>query len=139
MGAGFVLVVIRPAEGEAKYGKAAVHDGLLNRLRAAQKGADVLIEAGVPEQEAHDFAAYDLWRPTKVGVFVEHAGSGFTFRIDTPDAEMHTCSCCGRLIWNSRAHCSGCCTRHRDTPACCVRDHGIPACLPENSAHSRRA
>lgn len=131
----FSLSVIQPPEGGAKYGKAAVHDGLLNRLWAAQKGADILIEAGVSAEGAYDFAAYGLWRPTKVGTFVEHEMSGLTFRVDTPDEGMRVCSCCSRLIWGDRPHCSGCCTRHRDVPACCTRDHDVPACLSANSAH----
>jgi hypothetical protein len=132
----YVLTVVRPSEGEAKYGKATVHGGLHSRLKAAQKGADVLIKAGVPEGEARTFGAYDLWIPTKLGAFVEHPGTRLTFCTDTPDQKKYACSCCGRLSWGNRTHCSGCCTGHRDTPACCIRDHDTPACLPENTAHA---
>jgi hypothetical protein len=124
----FVLSVVRPPEGGAKYGKATVYEGLRSRLWAANKGADLLIEAGVPEQEARNFGAYDLWYPVTVGTFVDHEGTGLTFRVDRAGEAPTVCSCCGGLVLNGRARCHG----------CSPWDSNTPACLPENSAHAEK-
>lgn len=135
----WVLSVIQKPEGGAAYGKAETFHGHLNPLRASREAAEILIEAGVPGEDADRFGAYDLWPAARKGISVTHDGTGLTFRIDEAENAPHSCPCedgCGRLVLPTDhpyadaedAFCPGCFTWDRNTPAC----------LPGNTAHAKR-
>jgi hypothetical protein len=138
MGAGFVLSIIQPPEGEAKYGKATVSEPLpRGRLFTlaywALRNRDGWMHPEVANRYAEQVMSKGLGKES-----VE-TGTGLHFRVDAVENAPHICPCeggCGRLVLPDDhayadaedAYCDGCFTWDRNTPAC----------LPANSAHTRQ-
>lgn len=129
----FVLSVIRPPEGEAKYGKATTLDPVGTMAAVERRVEYVLKSEGADTNDAVSFslvvgAADPGWQ------ILPHDGTGLTFRVDKAEDTPHPCPCCGRLVLPTDhayadaedAYCTGCFTWSRNTEAC----------LPENSAHA---
>lgn len=129
----YVLSIVRPPVAPAAFGQATVLDPVPYLARAAKTQAQrVLVDAGVPAEEASEFGLTLSMRD--LGTEWTHTGTGLTFRIDPEDRAPNACPCCGRLVnWQDHAlagsddaYCLGCFTWER----------GMTPCLPENSAHT---
>ncbi|MFE0472630.1 hypothetical protein ACFW2V_13545 [Streptomyces sp. NPDC058947] len=140
MTTGFVLTVIQPPEGVAKYGKATVFQPCPER-----KNLHTLAYRALRERNPHmDLGTASRYAEQIVrkpfGQEVVEASTGLLFRIDRAEEAPHPCPCedgCGRLVLPTDhlyadaedAYCPGCFTW----------DRNVPACLPENSAHIQGA
>lgn len=134
----FVLSVIRPPEGEAKYGKATVFESFPERRNLHILAYQALRDSNpyMPLGEASRYATQIISKDC--GSEVVESSTGLHFRIDSAEDAPHACPCgegeCGRLVLPSDhpyahaedAYCTGCFTWDRNTAAC----------LPVNSAHS---
>lgn len=136
---GFILSVVRPAVGEAKFGKATVSGPFPRRADLRNFAFDVLREyeqgsPAMPESQAWRYAEQISEKP--LGVESVELRLGLHFRIDKAEDAPHPCPCCGRLVLptdhayahDKNAYCLGCFTWNRSTPAG----------LPENTAHATR-
>lgn len=130
----FVLSIVSPAEGDAKYGKAWISRPLevKSDLRTPAHTALRRRNPHMTIDEASRYAGQIVAKdPGAVSV---ESSTGLLFRIDTEENAPHLCPCCGRLVLRDdhryadteNAHCLGCFTWEVDAPP-----H-----LPENSAHS---
>jgi len=121
---GYVLSCVRPD-------RIADMDHVPTVQIAAFSAARTLGDLGVAF-EGKDMISDELLR-APVGTELTHESSGYTFRIDSADNPPNICSCCEALVrpgdhamaGTEDAHCLGCFTWDRNTPAC----------LPANTAH----
>lgn len=134
----FVLSVVRPPEGEARYGKATVSDPTPDRGKLftltywALRKRDGWMHPEVANRYAEQVMCADI------GQEMVETSTGLRFRTDKAEDAPHVCPCdnCSRLVLPTDhayasaddAYCLGCFTW----------DRNIPACLPENSAHAER-
>lgn len=131
----FVLSVVTPPEGAAKYGKATVSNPFPERDQL-HTVAYWAMRKRAPWMHPDEISRYAGQVTTKVvGAETVEASTGLRFRVDTAEDAPHPCSCCQRLVLptvHALAHaddavCTGCFTW----------DRNIPACLPESSAHAQ--
>lgn len=132
----FVLSVVHPPEGGAKFGRAVTLNPVRAVTRAAKEQAVYLLvtEGGLPDDDAWEFGS--ILSKTTPGTLLTDELSGLSFRIDSADDAPHPCPCCDRLVLPDDhayasiedAFCLGCFKWKR----------GMEPCLPEDSAHSER-
>lgn len=134
MGTGYVLAVVRPPEGEAKFGKATVLEPMpdMGRIFTQIYWELRKRDGGMHPEVANKHAQEITSQPTATDVV--EASTGLTFRIEPEDRAPNICPCCTGLVkfgvhafaGREDAYCTGCYTWDRSTPGC----------LPGNSAHT---
>jgi DNA-directed RNA polymerase subunit RPC12/RpoP len=93
----FVLSVIQPPEGEAKYGKVTVSEPLpKGKLFTLAYWAIRERDGWMHPEVANWFAAQVMSRG--VGRELVETGTGLHFRIDRADNAPYICASCGRLV-----------------------------------------
>ncbi len=112
----YVLSIVRPPENGAAYGKATVHEGLLNPVEISQtvRAYIRILETDTDWETVRRFA--DNVGNEETGTVRACAPSGLVFRVDPEDRAPNACPCCGRLVlWSDHAlagsddaYCDGC-------------------------------
>ncbi|MBD3004607.1 hypothetical protein [Streptomyces sp. 5-10] len=128
----FVLSVVKPPEGEAKYGKAEVCEPVAERGKLFTQVYWAL-------RERNGWMHPEVANKHAEGVYLIDTGStvtceGLTFRIDKAENAPHACPCCGRLVLPDDH--SFAAPRDADCLGCFTWEVDAPAHLPQNSAHA---
>ncbi|MCP9209570.1 hypothetical protein [Streptomyces cucumeris] len=130
----FVLSVIQPPEGEARYGKATVSTPVPER-KNLHTIAYWAMRKHSPHMHPDEISRYaGQIANKKTGEVAVEASTGLAFRVDEEEDAPHACPCCERLVLPEDhahasaedAYCLGCFTWDRNTEQC----------LPGNSAHA---